>query len=312
MNNIGNIIKEYRSILGMSRKELSEGICSDKYLYLIEKGQRTPSSEITRLLGDKMGVDLCKYNEYFDCIDPIRVSFFIEQFNRFRRENDFYSLAKATEEALKIEDYHNGPWKYEIKLNGLIIKVLSEGDFIRSIPMITDIISEMEQKRLNHVCVVNFYVLLSVCYQMARDLDNARKIVMLTSKIIDKKQKIAKYVHSIVVAKISKISMHYLEGEFQFVIEDVFKLMEYENEMCYQKFSHYGLFYLSYAYYQSSLQAEGIQWFQKALSLMLISYRVTDMHYLSSYDIFRVMIQDKRVSKDLIQEFMEEYNTIKI
>ncbi len=50
----------------MSRKELAENICSEKYLYLIEKGDRTPSSEITRLLGDKVGVDIFKYYAVYD------------------------------------------------------------------------------------------------------------------------------------------------------------------------------------------------------------------------------------------------------
>lgn len=66
MNYIGSIIRDSRNRLRMSRKELAENICSEKYLYLIEKGDRTPSSEITRLLGDKVGVDIFKYYAVYD------------------------------------------------------------------------------------------------------------------------------------------------------------------------------------------------------------------------------------------------------
>lgn len=34
---IGNIIKKQRTFLKMSQQELAEGICSAKYIYLIEK-----------------------------------------------------------------------------------------------------------------------------------------------------------------------------------------------------------------------------------------------------------------------------------
>jgi len=120
MNHIGNVIREYRGILHMSRHELAENICSEKYLYMVETGKRTPSCHMVRTLGDKMRVDLCKYSEYFDCLNPVQVRSFIEKFYIYRRDNNYAALKEATEEALKIEDYHKDPWRYEIQLNCLI------------------------------------------------------------------------------------------------------------------------------------------------------------------------------------------------
>lgn len=73
MNHIGNVIKEYRSLIGMSRNDIAKNICTEKYVYLIEKGQRTPSADMTRLLGDNLGIDLFEYYQYLDCINPIEV-----------------------------------------------------------------------------------------------------------------------------------------------------------------------------------------------------------------------------------------------
>jgi DNA-binding XRE family transcriptional regulator len=53
MNRIGNVIKEFRCKFDMSRKELSANICSEKYVYLIEKGERSPSTDITVAFSDK-------------------------------------------------------------------------------------------------------------------------------------------------------------------------------------------------------------------------------------------------------------------
>lgn len=307
MNYIGNVIREYRIMLHMSRRALASNVCSDKYLYLIEKGERTPSTEVTRLLGDKMGVDLFKYYEYLDCLEPIRVNFYIEKFNRSRRESDFSSLAVLTEEASKMPDYHNDPWKYEILLNLLAIRVLGEGDFLHSIPLIEEVIDKMENEKLDNTCYINFLVLLSTCFQMSRDLKNTYKIVIKTYESIKNKQKIFKYVQVVVAAKINKITMHYLSEEWDFVIQEALELNEYQQETCYKECLHHGFFYLAFAYYQKDIQEEGIKWFEKALSIMLFHHKPIEMFYMRSYEIFEVMIQDRRVSQDLIQRINLEY-----
>lgn len=229
MNYIGNVIKQYRSMIGMSRKELAADVCSDKYLYMIEKGKRTPSTEITRLLGDKMGADLFQYYEYLDCADPIGVSAYIDQFNRCRRGNSYKLLAEITEKASKTEDFKKDPWQYEIQLNRFTIQVISKGESIQAIPYIQNIIEEMEQKKLKNICYVYFLVLLSTCYLMQGDLKNARKLVSFISDATKRKQSITKYAQAIVVAKSNKISMHYLAGELDLVIEESLKLNEYQN-----------------------------------------------------------------------------------
>ncbi len=312
MNHIGNVIKEHRNMLHMSRKALSDNICSDKYLYMIEKGERTPSSEITRLLGDKMGVDLFKYHIYLDCKNPVQICYYIEMFYKSRRENDLVSLVEISEEARQIPDFGKEPWIYEIELNYLMVQVLGKEDFVNSIPSIQKIITKMEQKRLYDVCLAFYYVLLSTCYQMARDIKSTRAIVMLANETIKGKEKIAKYVQVIVAVKINIITMHYLAGELDQVIEESLKLVQYQNEMCYHTCLHHTLFYLAYAHYQHGWEEDGIEWFQKALSLMIVHHRDKDMYYLSSYGIFDVIIRDERVPKDLVKKIKSVYSGIKI
>ncbi len=312
MNHIGNVIKDHRNMLHMSRKALSENICSDKYLYLIEKGERTPSSEITRLLGDRMGVDLFKYHLYLDCVNPIQICYYIEKFYKSRRENDLVSLMELTEEAKQIPDFGKEPWIYEIELNYLMIQVLGKEDFVNSIPSIQKIITQINKKRIYDVCLAFYYVLLSTCYQMARDIKSTREVIMLANKTIEGKEKIAKYIQVIVTVKINIITMHYLAGELEEVIEESLKLLQYQNEMCYHSFLHHTLFYLAYANYQIGSEEEGIEWFQKALSLMIVQHRDKDMYYLTSYEIFDVIIRDERVPKDLVKKIQSVYSGIKI
>ena len=42
---IGTILRQLRETAGLNRKQLCEGICTEKYLYIIERSQRTPSVE---------------------------------------------------------------------------------------------------------------------------------------------------------------------------------------------------------------------------------------------------------------------------
>lgn len=58
MNHIGNVIKTLRCNLGLAAIDTAKDICTEKYLYLIEKGERIPSVEITRFIGTRLGTDL--------------------------------------------------------------------------------------------------------------------------------------------------------------------------------------------------------------------------------------------------------------
>lgn len=311
MNHIGNVIKEYRGILHMSRHELAENICSEKYLYMVETGKRTPSCHMVRSLGDKMKVDLCKYGDYFDCMNPVKVRSFIERFYIYRRDNNYAALEEATEEALKLEDYHKDPWRYEIQLNRLMTKVFGERDFINPVPELTAVISEMERKKAGGPCLISLYVLLSTCYQMARDIDNARNVVMRTMEAIKGKQENAKYAQVAAAAKLNKITLHHLAGEFDAVIDDAQAFFEYENEMSYREYTHYGYFFLAFACYESGRKEKGMKWFHKALSAMLVTCKAEDMSYIAGCEVFKAMLSDPMLSKDLLHEFLNEYDSIR-
>lgn len=308
MNNIGNIISKYRCKLGMTRRDLSEDICSEKYLYLIEKGERSPSSNITRLLGDRMNVDLFSYYEYLDCLDPISTASLIEKFKKHRSQADFYKLSEINDEAMKLHDFMEKPWIYEIELNSLCRSVFQEGKIDDSIDKIQDIIFDMKENCPYSICLVNYYVLLSTCYQMVMDLKNAEKAVVAGSKIIVGKEKHRKYIPEVVTFKINRISLYYLKEKFDEVITEGLILNKYEEESCCCERSHHTFFYLAFAYYQVGLEEEGLTWFIKALCAALIKYRPKDMQYLTNYEMFNVIKADKRVSRDLLNHFEKKYD----
>jgi len=310
MNFIGNVIKEYRSIIGMSRKELSDNICSEKYVYFIEKGERTPSAEVIRQFGNKMGIDFFKYFEYLDCLNPIDVAAMIVRFNKCRMENDPITLKKVTDEALVLPDFQKTPWVYEIEYNRIFYMILKENRCHEAIKALQDIIQNAEPNYSKDIYLARFYVLLSTSYQMLMDLDNARNAVLSACEIVANKMHIVQDALIVVTVKINKITLHYLTGEFDAVIEEGIALNQYQIDMHLYEMGHHGLFYLAYAHYQIGLEDEGIAWFIKALYASLIRYKPMDIYYLSKYEMFQVLSNDKRVSTDLVCQFKRKYGII--
>ena len=161
MNHIGNVIKEVRCNLGMSRSELSENICSEKYLYLIEKGERTPSTEIVRLFSAKLGANIFEYYKYLDCIDPVKVLEAIKKFNTYRRIADFESLKKLSDSMAVLPDFQKMHWKYEIEVNRLSYMVFVDQKCNEAITLIKELLSQIEPKYSEEEYTANLYLLLS-------------------------------------------------------------------------------------------------------------------------------------------------------
>ncbi len=307
MKQIGNVVEKCRNAAGLSRKELSENICCEKYLYMIEKDQRTPSATVVSLLGDKMGVDLFEYYEYLECERPIEVKGIMDRFEKYRRETELDRLACANEEAVLLDDFKREPWKYECELNRLSIKVLKDLEFTEAVGPIQELIEEMEQNKSNNKCLVNFYILLSTCFQMSREIEKAKEVICLAEKAISGKEKIKKYLHIAITLSINKMTLYYYLGENDKVIEEGMKLHKYEYDTCCQSRSHHTFFYLAFAHYQKGHQEIGLEWFTKALCAMLVRKKAADMYFLSRYEMFGVMLRDRRIPKELVEKIKKTY-----
>lgn len=307
MNFIGNVIKEYRSSIGMSRKELSQNICSEKYVYLIEKGERTPSAEVTRQFGDAMGIDLFKYYEYLDCINPIEVEMTIKNFNQFRIENEMDALKEITEKAMQLPDFQRKPWVYEIEYNRISYMTFKEFRFREAIKEILNIVQNTEPKYLKTICFARYYILLSICYQLIRDFDNAQIATLAATEIVANKHNIAKNAQVVVAVKLYKITLNYFLGKFEDVINDGHELNQYQIKMNTYELGHHGFFYLAYSYYQIGLEVEGISWFLKALYAAHIRYKPRDIYYLTKHEMFQVLCRDSRVPSELVKQFKAKY-----
>lgn len=311
MNYIGNIIKEFRLKENLSRSDLAKGICTEKYIYLIEKGKRTPSSEITKLLGDKLGRDLFKYYEYLDCKYPIEVCHFIENFSVIRDENNQIKLMEETNKAKKISDFSKPPWIYEIILNELSYIVLHEGKIKEGIEKTKNILRKMDKQYSNNIYVASYYVLLGTCYQIIEDFKKAEKAVECAYKIIENKEKIYKYSSIIESVKINKITLLYKQKKLKEVIKECDDLEKYQMKISSYFRSNHTFFYKSCAYFEMGLKEESIKWFLKTVYMFLVHDKELDLYYFTTYKTFYDIFNNPKIPDILKIELKNKYKFIK-
>lgn len=294
--------------MGLTRKELAENICSEKYIYLIEKNQRSPSIETARLFSDKLRIDLFKYYYYLDCKDPVSVCESIEIFNKCRRTLDFESMNKATQEAELTHDFQNEPWSYEIFINKLMVDIFEKLKYRESIDCINDSLSKIHHKYSESIYIANLNVLLSICYQHIGEFNHANDAIMVAHETIQKKQRSPHYEQLSIAVDINMMIMAYHKKDYDKVIEmalfnesNPFKMNGYE-------LSQFVFFLMAFAYYEKGLLEKAVIYFEKGLCASLICNKKIDMYYISKFKAFDVLMGDSHISQGLVGKYKEEYN----
>lgn len=94
---LGEVIENLRDSKNMTRKELSQGICSYSYISRIEAGQRSPNPIILRQISNRLGVNV----EYlFRCVESpnaVEIQMTLNRLNSNYRRNDYQGIKKILE-----------------------------------------------------------------------------------------------------------------------------------------------------------------------------------------------------------------------
>lgn len=310
MNHIGSVIQQLRNQAKISRKELSYNICSDKYLYLIEKGERTPSAEIIRLLGYRLGTDLFTFYEYLDCMDPIYMKETIAAFTAYRNNSDFTNLKVFSDGISQLPDFQNEPWCYEIRVNNLAYQTFAQHEYIKSIADIKDFLKELNSKWMEEEFVVNLYILLSTCYQVFHEIEKSKEVLALANQIILNKQNIPKYYSAIISVKLNIMTLCHMDGNYDTAIETGLWINQFCLEYnCYERVQ-YTYYYLAYAYYKKQMIEKALDCFQKCLFDLIIHPCNIAAYYISHYDLFCELFYSGHVNQDLAREIKTIYKFI--
>lgn len=301
---IGDIIKEQRLLQNMSRKTLSEGICTEKYVYLIETRKRNPSTYILNGFSERMGIDLFEYYQLLSYKDKVAVADYKEKFERYIQLGDMEKLKEAGQEAAALADFQEEPLSYDIKIIKLIYKALVEGKTSQVIKELNDIF-ETDKLNIDNITLINGYVVLSTCYQIEGQLAKAEEVLKTAYEMIKNKTEFARYNTAIITVLISITALLHNTKEYEELIKYSKILRGFQEKYSEYNRIYYVDFYLAFAYYKTNEFSKSKQHFQKGLYAALLFKSKLDVNYIVKMDGFSEVADKLEINQYLLDEFYE-------
>lgn len=301
---IGKIIKKQRTLLKKSQQELAEGICSAKYIYLIEKEERNPSAYILNQLSEKLAIDLFEYYQYLEFENPVAVIEHRKNMDKYIQAGDLEQLKEESSKAAQIEDFQQEPLSYDIMVIDSLYKGLLEGKTGEAIDRLT---TAFEKKELNidTLTLINGYIVLSTCYQLEGKLPEAKTVLSAAYKLIENKKEFPRYHTVIVNVMLSLISYFYNAGEYEKLEKYSNILLDFQEERNKYSQIYYPYFLLASAYYQTNQFTQAKNYFMKAIYSTLLFKNKIDLNILVDLIDFDELIEGLAIDEDYLQGIYE-------
>lgn len=166
---LGSIIRSIRLEKNISIVNLCEGICTERYLYMIEGDKRYPSADIIRKLSVRLQHNIFDYMEYMDYTTPVKSKLMIENIIDARVRNDFEKLNAYIEQSNTHNDSKMDYFNNELINSQIALDLLYKNDirnaenFIR-ISIRNRYSMELDEILKNENKIVNYDLLVKLNY----------------------------------------------------------------------------------------------------------------------------------------------------
>lgn len=305
---IGDIIKKQRILIDMTRKELSEDICTEKYIYLIESNERNPSAYILNSLSERLGIDLIEYYQFLNYENKDMVAFYKESFERHIQRGDIESLKKESLKAAELEDFKREPLIYDIIVIDLVYRSLVKGETTRTIEKLNEIL-KTEKLNIDNLTLINAYITLSSCYQLEGRLKEAEEVVRIAYDMVRDKKEFSRYKTATITVLISLVSLLYNLEEYQELISYGKDLKSFQEDYSSYNRIYYVDFYLAVAYYKKGKLDLAKEHFERGIHSALLFKSRVDMGYISEIEEFGEMAEALKINQYLIDQFYQVLNS---
>lgn len=301
---IGDIIKEQRLALNMSRKTLAEGICTEKYVYLIETKKRNPSTYILNSFSERMGIDLFEYYQLLSYKDKSAVADYKERFERYIQLGNLEKLREVSLEAAKLADFQVEPLSYDIVIIELVHRGLVLGETSQVIKELNDVFKQ-DKLNIDNITLINGHVLLASCYQMEGQLDQAAEVLKVAYDMIKDKGEFARYNTVIITVLISIASLLHNTEEYDELIQYSNVLRGFQEKYSEYNRIYYVDFYLAIAYYKTNELAQAKEHFEKGLYAALLFKSKLDTSYILMMEGFSEVADKLEINQYLLDQLYE-------
>lgn len=303
---MGTVIREFRTAANMSQYNLSEDICSVKYLYLIEKGLRTPSNVILIKMGEKLNVNFLEYYDYLDAENPIAVKKTMDIFSECRRTMDFKRLATYQNLDLTIDDFKHKPWKYELEFNDALSKYFILKETTEARDSILMAISDMPENYRYSTIHLRFLALLSLCYLEQDRMKSANFIIEQVMSELESKLDCGGYAQLYFMSAYIFMAVKLKSGQYNKVIEYSETVEKRQKEKNFYGLIHFNHLQRGCALSRMGYAQEAVREIQKGLMTILILDKQEDLDYLERVGVTSEILGFNAVNRTILSQIKQQ------
>lgn len=266
---IGDIIRMKREEKGLSRAELAEGICTVSYLYMIEMGQRNPSSFVLNSLGAKLSVDLFRHIEFLECKDVLGTEELVGRMNRALHTFDMASLRELREKASGMEDFRVAPWRYLLDACTIYLWFFEEGREEEALERAFRTLEEVEEGDLpgREFYRLGLLLFLTIAYQQQERYEVALGVCRRLHESIQDKRGYERLERIVLRSYLLYMQLCNLTGRYEEALEAWRELSLSWGEYRVLEFLHMIYFNLAYACHKLGRVEEARGYFFKGSCL---------------------------------------------
>jgi len=274
---LGRFMRSVRESRNLTMEEVSKGICTKKYIYLIEKDKRIPSVSILKMLGKKMEIDFFEYLAYIDCFDPIKVRNVLSEFTKLRKMNAYDQLEKLNNEIKMDMDFITEPWKYEVEYNTVMIYLLKYNNYRKALTLIYSVFEkgsiskEFSEHDLKNVSgsLIQFYNLLGIYWKHMGEYQKSISLFQKMYNFLISKRNLIEYRDIYINVTLNLMQVYFMTFEYVSINELSKELLEFQikNVIIDRLSVNYAI--QAASYYKLGEKTKAIQMFQKSMYLCI-------------------------------------------
>ncbi|MDN6730696.1 MAG: helix-turn-helix domain-containing protein [Atopostipes suicloacalis] len=298
---IGDIIQEQRELLKMTQEELAKGICSEKYIYLIEKNERNPSAFILNDLSERLGIGLFDFYNYSEYESNDLILKHRQNFNLYTEKSDLIALKRESMKASKLKSFQEEPLIYDISVIDSAYQLNVKGKTKETIERLNGILSK-DGLVIGNIARINVYVLLSTAYQLEGEWDKAQTMIEKAYERIKTKTKFDRYNVTIISVLISLTALYFNRKDYKSLLEIALELKKLHNKYSSYNRYYYVNFYLAFAYFENEEPKKAKEYFMSGIHSALLFKSVIDIPYLLKIDGIYELAKDLSIDERYFQQ----------
>ncbi len=291
----------------MSQKELADKYCSTKYIYLIEKGERTPSSNLLRKFSNKLGIDFFELYEYLECKDPMAVFSHIKSFDKYKRRYDYKNLEDLTNQLRTEPDFLVYPWKCELEINDLTRLIVGQRKAEQGIERILVLLKECDLDVCCDKHIAELYCLLGGCYLLIGKTEECFRVLDAAGVLIHNKTNMSQFHQVYILMKLELIYYYLLTKEYHDAVQEGLVLLGFQRDNNLFERIHCTLFMVMAGYARLGQDVKAVDFCKQALWTVLAHHKEFEARRFMCYEVFLKILHHSLMDEGLVREFADRF-----